>query len=92
VAGVIASGVIVDYGLGITYEYRQNLHFGTVMAMTLSAAANVIGAGALLFARHPALYSTGVAMVISMAVGYLASVLVVPSFCSLLALAREEAP
>jgi predicted exporter len=92
VAGVIASGVIVDYGLGITYEYRQNLHFGTVMAMTLSAAANVIGAGALLFARHPALYSTGVAMVISMAVGYLASVLVVPSFCSLLAPAREEAP
>ena len=76
VAGMIASGVIVDYGLGITYEYRHNLHFGTVMAMTLSAASNVIGAGALLFARHPALYSTGVAMVICMVVGYLSSVLV----------------
>ena len=84
IAGVIASGVIVDYGLGITYEYRQNLHFGTVMAMTLSAASNVIGAGALLFAKHPALYSTGVAMVISMVTGYLSSVLVVPSFCSLM--------
>jgi predicted RND superfamily exporter protein len=91
VAGVIASGVIVDYGVGITYEYRHNLHFGTVMAMTLSAASNVIGAGALLFAKHPALYSTGVAMVISMVVGYLTSVLVVPSFCSILpARAREQ--
>jgi len=84
VAGVIASGVIVDYGLGITYEYRHNLHFGTVMAMTLSAASNVIGAGALLFAKHPALYSTGVAMVICMITGYLSSVLVVPSFCSIM--------
>ncbi len=90
IAGVIASGVIVDYGLGITYEYRHNLHFGTVMAMTLSAASNVIGAGALLFARHPALYSTGVAMVICMIAGYLSSVLVVPSFCSILAPAAAE--
>ncbi len=90
IAGVIASGVIVDYGLGITYEYRHNLNFGTVMAMTLSAASNVIGAGALLFARHPALYSTGVAMVICMVVGYLSSVLVVPSFCSLLSPAARE--
>ena len=90
IAGVIASGVIVDYGLGITYEYRHNLHFGTVMAMTLSAASNVIGAGALLFARHPALYSTGVAMVICMIAGYLSSVLVVPSFCSLMATSRKE--
>ncbi len=89
IAGVIASGVIVDYGLGITYEYRNNLNFGTVMAMTLSAASNVVGAGALLFARHPALYSTGVAMVICMVTGYLASVLVVPSFCSLMAAPRE---
>ena len=90
IAGVIASGVIVDYGLGITYEYRHNLHFGTVMAMTLSAGSNVIGAGALLFARHPALYSTGVAMVISMVAGYLASVLVVPSLCSLMEAPRRE--
>jgi len=90
IAGVIASGVIVDYGLGITYEYRHNLHFGTVMAMTLSAASNVIGAGALLFARHPALYSTGVAMVICMVAGYLSSVLVVPSLCSLMAPAERE--
>jgi predicted exporter len=85
VAGIISSGVIVDYGLGITYEYRRNLHFGTVMAMTLSALSNVIGAGALLFAQHPALFSIGVAMVISMTAGYLSSVIVVPSLCRAMA-------
>ncbi len=90
IAGVIASGVIVDYGLGITYEYSHSLNFGTVMAMTLSAASNVIGAGALLFARHPALHSTGVAMVICMVVGYASSVLVAPSFCSLVAARKEQ--
>ncbi len=90
IAGVIVSGVIVDYGLGITYEYRHNLHFGTVMAMTLSALSNIIGAGALLFARHPALHSTGLAMVICMVTGYLCSVIVVPSFCSLISPASVE--
>lgn len=90
VAGIIASGVIVDYGLGITYEYGRNLHFGTVMAMTLSAASNVIGAGALLFAQHPALFSTGVAMVVSMITGYIASMMVVPSLCTLLGTAPDE--
>ena len=84
VAAIISTGVIVDYGLGITYEYRYNLGIGTVIAVTLSAATNVIGCGALLFAKHPALYSTGVAMVISMVTGYLSSVIVIPSLCSIM--------
>jgi len=90
VAGIIASGVIVDYGIGITYEYSRNLHFGTMMAMTLSAASNVIGAGALLFALHPAFFSTGVAMVVSMVVGYLSSIIVIPSLCRLLGTTGQE--
>jgi len=90
VAGIVTTGVIVDYGLGITYEYRYNLRIGTVVAVTLSAVANVIGAGALLFAQHPALYSTGVAMVICMVTGYLSSVIVIPSFCSILGLPSKE--
>jgi uncharacterized protein len=84
VAAIISTGVIVDYGLGIAYEYRHNLRTGTVIAVTLSAATNVIGCGALLFAKHPALYSTGVAMVISMITGYLSAVLVIPSLCNIM--------
>ncbi len=90
VAAIVTTGVIVDYGIGMTYEYRYNLRIGTVIAVTLSAVTNVIGAGVMLFARHPALYSTGVAMVICMVAGYLSSVIVVPSLCSLVSSARKE--
>ncbi len=91
VAGIVTTGVIVDYGLGITYEYRYDLRIGTVVAVTLSAAANVIGAGALLFAKHPALYSTGVAMVVCMVTGYLSAMIVIPSLCSVMGTRDREA-
>ncbi len=90
IATIVTTGVIVDYGLGITYEYRYNLRIGTVIAVTLSAATNIIGAGVMLFAKHPALYSTGVAMVICMVSGYLSSVIVIPSLCSLLGTSQRE--
>ncbi len=90
VAAIVTTGVIVDYGLGMTYEYRYNLRIGTVIAVTLSAATNVIGAGVLLFAKHPAFYSTSIAMVICMTAGYLSSVIVVPSLCSIMTPPGQE--
>jgi hypothetical protein len=90
VATIVTTGVIVDYGLGITYEYRYNLRIGTVIAVTLSAITNIIGTGVLLFAKHPALYSTGVAMVICMVAGYLSSVIVIPALCSMMGTSRKE--
>jgi predicted exporter len=84
VASIVSTGVIVDYGLGITYQYRHNLRTGTIIAVTISAATNVIGTGALLFAQHPALYSTGVAMFICIITGYLSAILVVPPLCSMI--------
>ncbi|MDA8430424.1 MAG: hypothetical protein M0T70_14320 [Geobacteraceae bacterium] len=84
VASIVSTGVIVDYGLGITYQYRHRLRTGTIIAVTISAITNVIGTGALLFAKHPALHSTGVAMFICIITGYLSAILVVPPLCSLI--------
>jgi len=84
VAAIVSTGVIVDYGLGMTYEYRYNLKLVTVVAVTLSAATNMIGSGALLFANYPALLSTGVAMVVCMVTGYLSSLIIIPSLVSLM--------
>jgi predicted exporter len=84
VASIVSTGVIVDYGLGITYQYRHKLRTGTIIAVSLSAATNVIGTGALLFAKHPALHSTGVAMFICIMTGYLSAILVVPPLCSMM--------
>lgn len=83
VASIVSTGVIVDYGLGITYQYRHRLRTGTIIAVTISAITNVIGTGALLFAKHPALHSTGVAMFICIITGYLSAILVVPPLCSM---------
>jgi len=52
--------------------------------VTLSAATNMIGSGALLFANYPALLSTGVAMVVCMVTGYLSSLIIIPSLVSLM--------
>lgn len=84
IALIVMIGVIVDYGLGVTYEYRNNLRTGTVVAITLSAVTNVLGAGVLLLAKHPALFSTGLAMVICTVTGYVSAVIVIPSMCSVL--------
>ena len=82
-AAIITSGVIVDYGIGMTYEYQYDLKIGTVIAVSLSAVTTIIGAGVLLFAKHPALFSTAVAMVICLLAGYLSSITVVPALCSI---------
>lgn len=84
VAAIVSTGVIVDYGLGMTYEYRYNLRLGTLVAVSLSAATNMIGSGALLFANYPALCSTGIAMVVCMVSGYLSSLIIIPSLISLM--------
>lgn len=90
IAAIVSTGVIVDYGIGVTYEYRYNLRIGTVIAVTLSAATNIIGSGVLLFAKYPALYSTGVALVICMITGYFSAVVVVPAFCRLMDSGRDR--
>ncbi|OGW25118.1 MAG: hypothetical protein A2X59_13310 [Nitrospirae bacterium GWC2_42_7] len=90
VAAIITSGVIVDYGIGRTYDYRNNLTMGTAFVVSLSAATNIIGAGALLFAKHPAFSSTGMAMVICMSAGYLSAMFVVPSFCIMMRTRKQN--
>lgn len=80
---IVVSGVIVDYGIGVTYEHQYKLKIGTIMAISLSAVTTLLGSGALLFARHPVMFSIGVGMTVSVLAGYLTSIFVVPSLCDL---------
>lgn len=84
IAVIIISGIVVDFGIGMTYECQYDLKIGTVIAVTLSAATTVIGAGVLVFAKHPALFPIGISIVISVVSGYLTSVFVVPPLCDML--------
>jgi uncharacterized protein len=79
IAAMIVVGLCVDYGIFMVYHCRYNLRAGTRTAVTLSAATTLVGAGALLFARHPMLFTIGLTLVTGVLSGYISSMLVVPS-------------
>ena len=76
---MVAVGLCIDYGIFMVYECHYRLDTGTLTAGTLSALTTLIGAGALLFARHPLLFSVGSTMVTGVLAGYVSSMLVLPS-------------
>jgi predicted exporter len=71
-------GLTGDYGIFMWFRSRAGSAAGTTQAVALCAATTLAGAGTLLFARHPALFSIGVTLVIGIAAGYLSAVFVVP--------------
>ncbi len=79
IAGIIVIGLCIDYGIFMVYTCRYNLKTGTRMAVSLSALTTIIGAGALLFAMHPVLFSIGITLVIGVTGGYISALLVIPS-------------
>ncbi|MDH3982158.1 MAG: hypothetical protein OES84_04575, partial [Kiritimatiellaceae bacterium] len=84
VSGIIVIGLCVDYGIFKVHAFTHSLNLGTRTAISLSAGTTLIGAGALLFTMHPALYAVGLTLVGGISAGYVTSMLVVPALCSLL--------
>lgn len=89
IAAIVVTGLCIDYGIFYTFTYMRDLDSGTPEAVTLSAGTTVIGAGALLFAQHPALFSIGLTLVSGVLAGYLTALLVVPALCRLFLKKRE---
>jgi len=83
VSGIIVIGLCVDYGIFYVHSYTHSLNLGTRTAISLSAGTTLIGAGALLFTLHPALFSVGLTLVGGISAGYATSMWVVPALCSL---------
>ena len=92
IAGIVVVGLCIDYGIFVACACARRLDVGAVTSVSLSAVTTVIGAGALLFARHPALFSIGVTLVAGVFSGYLAAVLVVPSLHAVLVRERRTPP
>lgn len=80
IAAMVVLGLCIDYGIFMVYTCRRNLKTGTRMAVSLSAITTLIGAGVLLFANHPVLFSIGATIVSGVLFGYIASMIVIPSF------------
>jgi predicted exporter len=76
---MVVVGLCIDYGIFMVYDCHYRMETGTRTAVNFSAATTLIGAGVLLFARHPVLFSIGLTMVTGVLAGYVSSVLVLPS-------------
>jgi predicted exporter len=78
IAGVVVIGLASDYGIFMSFWNKTDEQTGTIFSITLCTLTTVIGAGALVFAKHPALWSVGVTVVVGVMTGFLTSILVVP--------------
>ncbi len=78
IASMVVVGLVSDYGMFVVYYCKNKFQIGTYPAVTLAAATTLVGAGVLLFARHPVMFSIGVTLVAGVLSGYISSLLVIP--------------
>jgi predicted exporter len=78
-AGIVVMGLCIDYGIFMTYNYQHNMRKSAIIAISISAVTTLIGAGVLLFARHPALFSSGITLFIGILAGYISAIFVIPA-------------
>jgi predicted exporter len=88
ISGVVVFGLCIDFGVHILHAWRHKESRTTRLAVTFAAATTLMGAGVLLFARHPALHSIGLTLFVGVGVGYVAAMWAVPALCGLLPEAR----
>jgi predicted exporter len=88
IAGIMVLGLCIDYGICMVFAYRDGIQSHVFKAVTLSAVTTVLGAGVLLLAKHPALFSIGVTLVAGVSAGYLCAWLTLRAVYSLV---RTEA-
>jgi len=79
IASMVVVGIVSDYGMFMVYYCKYKYQTGTIIAVTLAAVTTLIGAGVLLFAQHPVLFSIGVTLVTGVLSGYLSSLLIIPA-------------
>ncbi len=79
IAIMVVTGLCIDYGIFMAYTCRYHFKTGTGISVFLSALTTLIGAGVLLFARHPVLFSIGTTLFSGVLAGYMASIAAVPS-------------
>jgi predicted exporter len=86
VVAILVMALASDYGVFSAYAWDGNESLlGQGMAsMHLSSLTTLAGAGALIFARHPALHLVGVSMTSGILAGYLTAFVAIPTACYLL--------
>ena len=84
ISGIVVFGLCIDFGIQVLHACRHHARQTTRKAITLAATTTLMGAGVLLFARHPALYSVGLTLIAGVGFGYVAAMWVVPALHALI--------
>jgi len=84
IATILVIGLGIDYGIFMVCRLRDGLDRATDRAVLVSGLTTLAGFGALALARHPALHSIGVTVLLGIGAALPTALLVIP------ALFREE--
>ncbi|MCD4742516.1 MAG: hypothetical protein K8R67_08600 [Desulfobacteraceae bacterium] len=77
---IIILGLSLDYGVFISSAEPGKELNSVIVATTFSMLTSLMGAGALLFASHPVMFSIGTTIVSGVIAAYLSAVFCIPAF------------
>ena len=79
VASILIIGLGVDYGIFMVCHGQQEEHLASSRAILVSGLTTLVGFGALVLARHPALHSIGLTVLLGISAAVPTAVLVLPA-------------
>ncbi|PLY02788.1 MAG: hypothetical protein C0623_03245 [Desulfuromonas sp.] len=80
IATILIIGLGVDYGIFMVCHSRQTAETASTRAIVVSGLTTLVGFGALILARHPALHSIGLTVLLGISAAVPTAVLVIPAF------------
>lgn len=79
VAGILIIGLGVDYGIFMVCRVSEGLNHATESAVFVSGLTTLAGFGVLVLARHPALHSIGITVLLGIIAAIPSALFVIPS-------------
>ncbi len=79
ISSILIIGLGIDYGIFMVCRCSEDYEHDTDTAVLLSGLTTVTGFGALIFARHPALYSIGITVLLGIGAAIPSAIYVIPA-------------
>jgi len=92
ISTILIIGLGVDYGIFMVCKCSEDYEHDTDTAVLLSGLTTLTGFGALIFARHPALHSIGITVLLGIGAAIPSAMFVIPAFCNSTGTSREVKP
>ncbi len=81
--GIMVIGLSVDYGIFIVSSFKKEISESSKTAVTMCALSTLIGFGALALAKHPALKSLGITVLVGILAAWPTAIWIAPAILSL---------